>query len=413
MDEDTLVKVENLSKKFTKSLRRSLAYGTMDIARSMVNIAPDTTKLRPGEFWVLDDINFELKRGEALGLIGMNGSGKSTLLRILTGIFPPDKGSITIRGRIGALISVGAGFHPNMSGRENIYLNGTILGMSRKEIDEKFDSIVDFADIGDFIQAPVATYSSGMNVRLGFAIAIHSVPELLLIDEILAVGDMRFQQKCMAKIGEIMKRGTSIILVSHQMANIQKICTKALLIHKSKQIAYGETPQVIQEYFRLNTEDTDIVAEVQEKKLYSSYDITYKYLKFFNSKGEETRKFTSGEDITAEFMFDVKEPLENVTFQLSLSDGPFTYNSYNTYYDNIKVDKVDDNTKIRIKLKDVKLSPGKFIVSIGIWDENFIGAYFWDYETPGFIEIVAGQKMQSRFEFQHQWEIFQNNKKIN
>ena len=167
-----VLRVENLCKKFCPTLKHSMYYGAIDTVRSMLGVAYATDQLRKNEFWALDDICFELRKGEALGIIGANGSGKSTLLRLITGIFPPDKGRIAFKGRIGALIAVGAGFHPYMTGRENIYLNGTILGMTRREIDAKLDAIIDFADIGDFLEAPISTYSSGMRVRLGFAIAV-------------------------------------------------------------------------------------------------------------------------------------------------------------------------------------------------------------------------------------------------
>ncbi|MBE9531297.1 MAG: ABC transporter ATP-binding protein, partial [Proteobacteria bacterium] len=193
---EVVISIKNLSKKFCTHLKRSMAYGIIDLSKNLVGIKPNTEELRRDEFWALDNMNFELKRGEVLGLIGLNGCGKTTLLRLLTGIFPPDKGEITIKGRVGALIAVGAGFHPHMTGRENIYLNGTILGMSAKELDACFDDIIEFAEIGDFIEAPVSTYSSGMRVRLGFAIAIHINPDILLIDEVLAVGDLNFSIKC-------------------------------------------------------------------------------------------------------------------------------------------------------------------------------------------------------------------------
>jgi lipopolysaccharide transport system ATP-binding protein len=190
---DTLIKVEGLHKKFCQSLKRSMFYGTIDATKSMLGLPIKNADLRKKEFWALQDINFELKQGEKVGVLGANGSGKSTLLRLLNGVFPPDVGKITLNGRIGALIAVGAGFHPHMTGRENIYLNGTILGMTRKEIEKKFNEIVDFAEIGDFIDSPVATYSSGMTVRLGFSIAVHGKVEIMLVDEILAVGDLAFQ----------------------------------------------------------------------------------------------------------------------------------------------------------------------------------------------------------------------------
>jgi lipopolysaccharide transport system ATP-binding protein len=200
---EVVVSVKNISKKFCKALKRSMAYGIVDLSKNLFGIKPESTELRNEEFWALDDISFELMRGESLGLIGVNGSGKTTLLRLLAGIFPPDRGEIMIKGKVGALISVGAGFHAHMTGRENIYLNGSILGLSREEIDSKFEEITDFAEIGDFLDAPVATYSSGMRIRLGFSIATAIEPDVLLLDEILAVGDAKFRNKCYNRIGKM------------------------------------------------------------------------------------------------------------------------------------------------------------------------------------------------------------------
>ena len=239
---DVVLRVDNVSKKFCRNLKRSLWYGLQDLGRNMLggkrtsttsvpakalakadpqleisdspitdvqspipnNYSPITNNrnllpLRPSEFWALQNISFELKRGECLGLIGPNGCGKSTLLRLIAGIFPPDEGRISFRGRVGALIALGAGFHPHLTGRENVFLNGAILGLSQEEIKDKFSEIIEFAEIGDFLDAPVATYSSGMRVRLGFAVASVIEPDLLLIDEILAVGDRKFRAKCCFK----------------------------------------------------------------------------------------------------------------------------------------------------------------------------------------------------------------------
>lgn len=245
---DTLIKVDGLYKKFCRSLKRSMYYGTMDTVRSMMGLDSNEAALRTSEFWALEDINFELKRGETLGLIGQNGCGKTTLLRLLNGIFPPDLGKITINGRIGALIAVGAGFHPHMTGRENIYLNGTILGMSKIEIKRKFEEIVDFAEIGDFLDAPVATYSSGMTVRLGFAIAIHCEPSILLVDEILAVGDVSFVGKCFNRIKKLQDNGTGIIIVSHSTQALLDFCTRGLFLNYGKQLLDSSMGLAIKEY---------------------------------------------------------------------------------------------------------------------------------------------------------------------
>ncbi len=253
MEENLVVRVENLSKKFTRNIKHTLIYGTIDVLKSMIGFKPNTAKLRRGEFWALKNINFDLKKGEVLGIIGENGSGKSTLLRLLTGIFPPDIGTVTIRGRIGALIAVGAGFNPHMSGYENIYLNGTILGATTSEIHDKIEEIVNFADIGEFIHAPVSTYSSGMRVRLGFSCAIHFTPEILLIDEVLSVGDLNFRQKCFRKIDEI-RKDTSIIFISHNMNQVQRLCDRVIVMDHGEIIFDGETSKGVSHYLEINNQ---------------------------------------------------------------------------------------------------------------------------------------------------------------
>jgi lipopolysaccharide transport system ATP-binding protein len=246
-EEDVILSVKGVSKKFCKTLKRSMAYGIIDLSKNLVGIRPDSTNLRRDEFWAIDDINFELKRGDVLGLIGVNGSGKTTLLRLLSGIFPPDKGEITVRGRTGALIAVGAGFHPHLTGRENIYLNSAILGINRAETDAKFQDIVDFAEIGTFLDSPVGTYSSGMRVRLGFSIATAIQPDLLLLDEILAVGDRRFIAKCYDRIGEARAKGATVF-VSHNMAQISRICTSVLLVHNGEIAFLGSVSEGVRHY---------------------------------------------------------------------------------------------------------------------------------------------------------------------
>ncbi|MDA8442315.1 MAG: ABC transporter ATP-binding protein [Peptococcaceae bacterium] len=248
----TILKVENASKKFSKSLKHVMLHGAADITRDFFGVKTNSTKLRDGEFWAVDDVSFVLKQGESIGLIGRNGSGKSTLLKVINGIYTPDKGRVRIDGRVGALIEVGAGFHPMLTGRENIYVNGSILGLSKREIDQKFDAILDFSGIADFIDTPVKHYSSGMYVRLGFAIAINCVPDLLLIDEVLAVGDYQFQIKCMDKIKELQRNGVSIVFVSHSDSHIKSVCKHGICLDQSKPIFYGNVDDALLAYHQVS-----------------------------------------------------------------------------------------------------------------------------------------------------------------
>lgn len=259
---DLLVKVENLSKKFTRNLKRSLYYGAVDVSKGMLGLKSNPDKLRKSEFWALKDISFELKRGQCLGLIGRNGSGKSTLLRLLSGILPPDKGRITLHGKIGGLIALGAGFHPHMNGKENIYLNGSIMGLSRVEIRKKFDAIIEFAELGEFINAPVATYSSGMRVRLGFAIASQIEPDVLLVDEVLAVGDMGFRMKCYNRINELIEK-SAVIFVSHAIPQVARISSDILVLEKGETVIHtkdiGEGIEKYYDFF--DTTESKIIGD--------------------------------------------------------------------------------------------------------------------------------------------------------
>ena len=233
-DGEVLIRVEDVSKKFCKDLKRSLWYGVQDIASELIGLSSNH-ELRKDEFWAVKDISFELRRGQCLGLIGHNGAGKTTLLKLLNGLIKPDHGRIKIQGRVGALIALGTGFNPILTGRENIYVNASILGISKKIIDAKIDEIIDFAEIGDFIDAPVQSYSSGMTVRLGFAVASRLNPDVLIIDEVLAVGDIAFKLKCYNEIYRLVKNA-AVIFVSHSMPQIARISSHCLVMNRGKNV---------------------------------------------------------------------------------------------------------------------------------------------------------------------------------
>jgi lipopolysaccharide transport system ATP-binding protein len=279
MTSDVLIKAEKASKKFSSNLKSSMKYGIIDITKDFIGIHSQSDALRPDEFWSVQDVSFEIHRGECLGLIGPNGAGKSTLLKMLNGIILPDKGHIEINGRVGALIEVGAGFHPILTGRENIYINGSIMGLRKKEIDQKFDSIVEFAELGDFIDMPVSYYSSGMYVRLGFAIAAHLEPDVLLIDEVLAVGDMGFKIKCLNRIGKLMQ-DSAVIFVSHAMQFVSRICSDVMVLNHSRAEYLSNDVGAGIDYYLSKFESSDL-------KIYGSSKVTISNIALFNERSKE------------------------------------------------------------------------------------------------------------------------------
>ncbi|WP_414541507.1 ABC transporter ATP-binding protein [Nostoc sp. CCY0012] len=245
---EVVVSVENVSKKFCRNLKKSLMYGVQDIAIELLGANRKSDTLRPKEFWALKDVSFQLRRGEALGLVGSNGAGKSTLLRIISGLIKPDTGRVEVKGRVAPLIALGAGFNPILTGRENIYANMSILGLSTKEIEARFQDVIDFAEIADAIDSPVQTYSSGMAARLGFACAVHIEPDILVIDEVLAVGDIKFRMKCHRMLAKLREKGTAFILVSHNAHSILNICNNSIYLSKGKLILADETEIVVRKY---------------------------------------------------------------------------------------------------------------------------------------------------------------------
>ncbi|MGD2087938.1 MAG: ABC transporter ATP-binding protein [Candidatus Aminicenantes bacterium] len=366
----TLINVENVSKKFCKSLKYSMIYGLFDIARNMIGRSSRSEKLRKNEFWAVNHVSFELKRGENLGVIGPNGSGKTTLLKMLNGIFWPDKGKITVSGRVGALIEVGAGFHPMLTGRENIYVNGAILGMSKQEIHRRFEEIVDFADIGDFLDTPVKNYSSGMFVRLGFAIAVNCNPDILLVDEVLAVGDKGFQAKCFNKIGELKQKGTTTILVSHNMHAISIFSNNVLFLHQGKAAYFTDVFQGIKEYSQLFTREQE--SEI-EKILSGNDKIT-----FFDVQINQ-KVFSPGDSF--EILFHYKS---SVTYgDVDIDMGIYTDKEPGLYFQATnqaykrKIDLLKGTHQLKVKLKNIRINDSLAKVAISIWSAGRTEKLFW------------------------------------
>ncbi len=272
---------------------------------------------RRGEVWALRDLSFTLKHGEILGIIGRNGAGKSTLLKVLSRITRPTEGRAEIHGRIGSLLEVGTGFHPELTGRENIYLSGAILGMKKAEIARRFDEIVAFADLEKFLDTPVKRYSSGMFVRLAFAVAAHLETEILLVDEVLAVGDMAFQKKCMGKVGDLAEGGRTVLLVSHNMAAISGLCSRAVLIELGQLASQGPPSAVIADYLRqVSTPSSEF--SLPEDRVPVSSDFRFRSIRILNGAGHVASDVLLSEGFTAELEFDVDSPIRgaNVGFIL-------------------------------------------------------------------------------------------------
>ncbi len=265
----SVIEVNNLSKSYRIRHERYSYYSLRD---EMVNLIKrpirwlKKDKKSKENFWALKDINFSVKKGEILGIIGRNGAGKTTLLKILSRITFPTKGEAVLRGRVGSLLEVGTNFHPELAGRENIYLNGAILGMRKKEIDSKFDEIVRFAELEKFLDTPVKRYSSGMYVRLAFAVAAHLEPEILLVDEVLAVGDNAFQKKCLGKMNKVAQSGRTILFISHNMAAIENLCTRAIVLDEGKKIFEGEVKKAIDYYLNSYKQDTRNLRDFSSRK---------------------------------------------------------------------------------------------------------------------------------------------------
>ncbi|MDR1727498.1 MAG: ATP-binding cassette domain-containing protein [Acidobacteriota bacterium] len=251
-----IITFDNVWKKFKKGERHDSLRDLIPATAKALFRKNSSSELEEKEFWAVEDVSFEVKHGEALGIIGPNGAGKSTILKLLTKILRPNRGTCSIVGRTGALIEISAGFHPDLTGRENIYLQGAIMGMRRKEITSRFDEIVDFAGLSSFIDTPVKRYSSGMNARLGFSIAAHLNPEALVIDEVLSVGDVAFQQKCINRMKEFKHNGVAIVFVSHNLQAVSMLCDNALYL-KNKTMAMGKVTQVLEEYLKDTIPNTD------------------------------------------------------------------------------------------------------------------------------------------------------------
>lgn len=357
MSSDFAIKVENLSKCYQiyDKPRDRLLQGIMPHLQHFIGKEP---KQYCRDFWALKDVSFEVKKGETVGIIGKNGSGKSTLLQMICGTLTPTNGSIQTNGRVAALLELGAGFNPEFTGRENVYMNSAIMGLNKEEIDERFGDIVAFADIGDFIEQPVKKYSSGMFARLAFSSAIHLNPDILIVDEILAVGDSEFQQKCIQRFYKLRDSGCTILLVSHDAFQIRSVCTKSLFLDRGKQIEYDCPEKIFHTYNTTNANFDSGTLKSIRSKLANIVDI-----QLFNSNGVVCTSINSGESVELRVNFDIYDlnQIDSVTIAVNLyrADGIYVFGT-TSLMQGQKAFIVSKNNDMRILVSNLRLLSGVY-----------------------------------------------------
>lgn len=361
---ETAVLVENVSKRFQLGQGGEYARLSESLQSAIMWWLPGKTSQgadQPGgssEFWALKDISFDVKQGEVLGIIGRNGAGKSTLLKILSRITRPTTGRIGTRGRVGSLLEVGTGFHPELTGRENVYLNGSILGMKRADIAQKFEEIVAFAELGEFIDTPVKRYSSGMYARLAFSVAAYLEPEILIIDEVLAVGDAKFQKQCLGKMSDVARQGRTVLFVSHNMTAIRTLCQRAVVMEQGSIASVGGVEEAIEQYlgFQGSQAKNPVIRFEHCNHPLDSIEICLR------NQTEPTTRFYMGDQINLEINFEAITPIQqlHVTFELNAQNGESILGSSSRYLTNEHFDKALASGTVRCSLGMVPLMPGNY-----------------------------------------------------
>lgn len=364
---EVVLAVNHVSKKFCRNLRRAMFYAVTDIGGELLGIRKGQARqLRKSEFWALSDVSFTLRKGSAVGIVGANGAGKTTLLKIISGLIKPDHGSVSIKGRVAPLIALGAGFNPILSGKENIFVNMSILGLSRQQIEERIDRVIEFAEIGHAIDAPVATYSSGMAARLGFSCAIHTDPDILLIDEVLAVGDMRFRAKCYRRLADLRSKGCSFILVSHSSQSLSAVCSDGILLVKGKIKGSGEIASILKAYEESLTEYSTPLAF----KPNTDHDI---HIKTIETAGLEGRELQFGSPGQIVLKVSSKNKVSGVKLMLIIRSNSLE-SDYSIVLDSRHDDKsmelVEGENEVKVLFEPCSLKSGEYTMKAAFIGPN-------------------------------------------
>ncbi len=404
------IKVENLSKSFQlkKRYRQSVT-----LKSALINLIKGQRVIEPERtFQALQNLSLEIPQGTTVGIIGSNGSGKSTLLKLIAGLHRPNSGSVDVNGRISALIELGAGFHPEFTGRENVFINGIILGLTRREVYEKFDDIVRFAELEEFIDNPVKTYSSGMYMRLAFAIAVAVDPEVLLIDEILAVGDANFQRKCQNKMNAFKSDGKTIVIVTHDLGALERYCDKVLWLDHGELQAFGDVQSVMTMYLEhvadqqrenlLLTQDDESLKS-RKRKRWGSNEAEITSVEFFNGNRQPCFLYKTGDTMTVELVYKAYQPIEDPVFGIGIfrDDETYCYGT-NTHIEKISIPRIDGEGKVKFCIDHLELTEGKYFLDVAIHTKDGLP---FDYHTHGYsFEVMSLIKDLGVYRPEHHWE---------
>ncbi|MDJ0647632.1 MAG: ABC transporter ATP-binding protein [Xenococcaceae cyanobacterium MO_188.B19] len=408
---DTVITVENLGKKYIIGHQKQEKYTALrDVITNGVKsiFTPNSQNQNSQEeFWALNDISFEIKQGDRVGIIGRNGAGKSTLLKVLSRITEPTKGQIKIKGRVASLLEVGTGFHPELTGRENIFLNGAILGMGKIEIKKKFDEIVAFAEVEKFLDTPVKRYSSGMYVRLAFAVAAHLEPEILVVDEVLAVGDAAFQKKCLGKMQDVAnKEGKTVLFVSHNMGTVQQLCTSSIFLDRGQVVTFDNVEQVVAKYLHFTSIETSTQTNLKRT---GNKKIIFKDFYTSDRSGKFSNIFSMGDDIyinfTLYFQEIIKEPVVAIQIKNHLNEQFAHLINLDDDFHIKPINKGDFN-QIKVKIPKVFLSPSQYILELWVGENmNIACDYIYDCMS---IEIIQSNKIKRLTPYPSHLKIFLN-----